>query len=190
MSDAPNTKPAKPPPPPPGWKPKLLLLDVDGVLTTGQFLYSVEGKAYKVFGPDDHDALLLLKPFLQVRCVSGDRKGFEITRKRVADDMKLPVDLVSTLKRIHWIRELCDPREVIYMGDGIFDHYVFRQVGYSICPANGAAIAKLYAHHVTTCGGGDRAVAEACLHILERFFTPFDPEKLPDEISSTGEWGL
>ena len=76
------------------------------------------------------------------------------------------------------------------MGDGIFDHYVFRKVGYSICPANGAAVTKRYANFVTTCAGGDRAVAEACLHILERFFTPYDPENLPGEISSTGEWGL
>src|SRR5262249_50687878 len=155
--------------------PKLLVLDVDGVLTTGQFLYSIEGKAYKIFGPDDHDALLLLKPFLQIHCISGDRKGFEITHKRVAEDMKLPLDLVSTIKRLPWIRERCQLQDVIYMGDGIFDHYVFRKVGYAICPANGAAVTKRYAHFVTSCTGGDRAVAEACLHILERFFTPYDP---------------
>ena len=36
------------------------VLDVDGVLTTGQFLYSVNGKIYKVFGPHDSDGLKML----------------------------------------------------------------------------------------------------------------------------------
>ena len=33
---------------------KVFILDVDGVMTTGQFLYSETGKQMKVFGPDDH----------------------------------------------------------------------------------------------------------------------------------------
>ena len=48
-------------------KPKVFLLDVDGVMTSGQFFYSNQGKVMKVFGPDDHDALSLLKPFLEIR---------------------------------------------------------------------------------------------------------------------------
>ena len=35
----------------------IFLLDVDGVMTTGQFLYSKDGKDYKVFGPHDSDGL-------------------------------------------------------------------------------------------------------------------------------------
>ena len=42
-------------------KPKVFILDVDGVMTTGQILYSENGKTMKVFGPDDHDGLSLLK---------------------------------------------------------------------------------------------------------------------------------
>ena len=38
-------------------KMKVLILDVDGVMTTGQFLYSESGKQMKVFGPDDNDGL-------------------------------------------------------------------------------------------------------------------------------------
>ena len=44
----------------------MLVLDVDGVLTTGQFLYSKNGKEFKIFGPDDNDGLALLKPFLKI----------------------------------------------------------------------------------------------------------------------------
>lgn len=168
--------------------PKAFVIDVDGVLTTGQFLYTAAGKAMKVFGPDDHDALSLLKPHLEIRFVTGDKRGFEITKKRVTDDMKYPVDLVSTIKRVEWIAERYPLDEVIYMGDGIFDHYVFAKVGYSICPANGFYVTRERANYVTRCSGGDRAVAEACLHILERVFTPYDPNKLPDQFAGSGEW--
>ena len=173
---------------PNGWQPKLLVLDVDGVLTTGHFLYSAEGKVYKIFGPDDHDALLLLKPHLDIRFITGDRKGFDITRKRIVDDMKFDLELVSTIQRGRWFREKVDPSTAIYMGDGIFDSYVYPVVGYAICPANGFHVTRARADYVTTADGGDRAVAEACLHILERFFTPFDPDKLPSKFSGSGEW--
>lgn len=188
-----STSPSPTPPhrePATGWKPKAFLLDVDGVLTTGHFLYSAEGKAYKIFGPDDHDGLLLLKPHLEIRFVTGDRKGLAITTKRIVDDMKMPLDLVSTIKRLDWIRERYDPADVIYMGDGIFDPFVFAQVGYSICPANGFHRTKARANHVTEANAGDRAVAEACLHILDRFFTAFGGESLPERFASSGEWGV
>ena len=78
---------------PDGWKPTTLVRDVDGVLTTGHFIYTVDGKAAKVFGPDDHDALLLVKPYLDVIAITGDRRGFDITKKRVAEDMNLRLEL-------------------------------------------------------------------------------------------------
>ncbi len=171
-----------------GWKPKHFVLDVDGVMTTGHFFYTADGKAGKVFGPDDHDALLLLKPYLEVRFVTGDRKGFEITKRRIVDDMKHPLDLVSTIQRGRWLRESLNPTEAIYMGDGIFDSYVFPHVGYAIAPANAAPHTKARAHFVTEASGGDRAVAEACLHVLERFFSPFDPDRLPESFGGSGEW--
>ncbi|MEX0300720.1 MAG: phosphatase, partial [Kordiimonas sp.] len=92
------------------------ILDVDGVMTTGQFLYTENGKVMKVFGADDHDALCLLKPYMEIRFVTGDKKGFPISKKRIVDDMKMPLDLVSTTERIKWIKEMYDPSRVIYMG--------------------------------------------------------------------------
>lgn len=172
-------------------KPSVFILDVDGVLTTGQFWYSSEGKQFKVFGPDDNDALSLLKPFIEIRFVTGDRKGFPISKKRIVDDMGFPLDLVSTIQRIKWISERYPLNKVIFMGDGIFDHYVMRQVGYAIAPANGDRIAKQHAHFVTSRGGGDRAVAEACLHIMEKFFHPFDPSIPPTKGQKVaGEWAV
>lgn len=171
-------------------KPEHFVLDVDGVLTDGKFFYSAEGKALKVFGPDDNDALCLLKPYLNVRFISGDKRGFPISKKRIVDDMHYELDLVSTVHRIAWIEERYDPKKVIYMGDGIFDHYVMEKVGYSIAPANADSLAKRHADYVTVRCGAERAVAEACLHILEKFFTPFDPTRLPNDQSLLSEQGI
>jgi 3-deoxy-D-manno-octulosonate 8-phosphate phosphatase (KDO 8-P phosphatase) len=170
-------------------KPTSFILDVDGVMTTGQFLYTADGKAMKIFGPDDNDGLSLLKPYLEIRFVTGDKKGFPITRKRIVDDMGFPLDVVSTIRRVEWISELFTLDTVIYMGDGIFDHYVMKQVGYSIAPANADKLAKQYANYVTERSGGDRSVAEACLHIMEKFFKPYDPSELPTPQGKlSGEW--
>ena len=159
---------------------KVFILDTDGVITTGQFFYTAEGKAMKVFGPDDNDALSLLKPYLETRFVTGDKKGYPISKKRISDDMKFKLDLVSTIHRVEWIKKRYNLAEVIYMGDGIFDHYVMQKVGYSIAPANADKLTASQANYVTKRSGGDRAVAEACLHILEEFFEPYNPEAIPN----------
>ena len=172
-------------------KPKFFLLDVDGVMTTGQFFYSEEGKLLKTFGPDDHDALSLLKPYLDIRFITGDKKGFKISQKRIVEDMKFKLDLVSTVKRIDWIREKYNCKDVIYMGDGIFDHYVMREVAYSIAPSNGDFFTKKTANYVTKRSGGDRSVAEACLHILDKFFEPYNPNNFPhNKVKFSGEWAI
>lgn len=167
---------------------EVVIFDVDGVLTTGHFLYTENGKSSKVFGPDDNDALRLLNEFIDIRFVTGDRKGFSISSKRIKDDMGFSLDLVSTIKRIDWIKKKYDPKKVVYMGDGIFDHYVMREVGYSVAPKNADKQAKLQANYVTERAGGERAVAEACLHIMEKFFVPYDPNNFPDEQLDLGEW--
>lgn len=169
--------------------PRVFIMDIDGVMTDGTFYYTAEGKVMKKFGADDNDALSLLKPFMQIICVTGDKRGFSISNKRVAEDMHLDLQLVSTIHRIDWIKERFDPEEVIYMGDGIFDHYVMNEVGYAIAPANSDDNATNAADYVCKRAGGNRAVAEACLHILKTFFKPYDPTKLPeDNINESRDW--
>ena len=169
-------------------KPEIFFLDVDGVLTTGQFLYSKEGKQFKVFGPDDNDALSLLKPFMKIHFLTGDKKGFKISKKRIVTDMKFPLDLVSTINRVEWIKKHVSLDKVIYMGDGIFDHYVFSNVGYSIAPANADEFAKKNANYVTKRNSGERAVAEACIHILRKFYDIDDISEIKSKKLKVGEW--
>ena len=171
-------------------KPLVFLLDVDGVMTSGQFIYSNKGKIQKIFGPDDHDGLSILSEFIEIRFVTGDRKGFDISKKRIVDDMNFKLDLVSTVKRLDWIKKKYSLNKVIYMGDGILDYLVMDKVFYSISPANGHVFAKKSANYVTKCSGGDRAVAEASLHIMKKFFKKFDPIKGIKNKSFSGSWKL
>lgn len=167
------------------------ILDVDGVMTTGHFIYSKKGKIIKVFGPDDNDGLSLLRPFMNIHFVTGDHSGYDVSKKRIVNDMKYTLDLVSTIRRVDWIKKRFKLNEVIYMGDGIFDHYVMKEVGYSIAPANADSNAKKTANYVTKRSGGDRAVAEACLHILKKFFKPYNPKKLPINLGKmSGKWSV
>ena len=159
------------------------IIDVDGVLTTGQFFYTQEGKAMKVFGPDDNDALSLLKSYMNICFVTGDKTGFDISKRRIVDDMKYPLDLVDVVARFEWIEKHYNPSEVIFMGDGIFDFHVMRHVGYAIAPANADQRAQEAADYITKRSGGDRAVAEACLHILDHFFLSDEEEGMADSIT-------
>lgn len=169
-------------------KPKYFILDVDGVMTNGNFIYSSKGKEFKIFGPDDHDALKLLQNFLEIIFVTGDKKGFPISKKRITNDMGYKLDLVSTINRIQWIQERYNPKEVIYMGDGIFDHYVMQSVGYSISTSDSDVNAKKHSNFITKRKGGERAVSEACIHLLKKFFVPYKGQKLNKKMKYSGDW--
>tara|TARA_B100000401_G_scaffold327998_1_gene227871 strand:+ start:170 stop:694 length:525 start_codon:yes stop_codon:yes gene_type:complete len=171
-------------------KPKVFVLDVDGVLTTGQFFYTEDGKYIKCFGPDDNDGLSLLKGFMDIRFITGDKRGFNISHKRIVEDMNYKLDLVSTIERVEWLSSKYSLKDLIYMGDGIFDHLVMSKVAYSIAPSNADKTAKKYADYVTERRGGDRAVAEACLHILDKFFPDFDYNKIKENSTNIGNWAV
>ena len=138
---------------------KYFILDVDGVMTTGQFLYDSSGKTHKIFGPDDSDGLNILKDHMEIHFVSADKRGFEISKKRIHDDMGYKIDLVPSSERVKWIESNYNLMDTIYMGDGFFDDLIMSKVGYSIAPSNSDENAKKQADYVTVRSGGDRAVA-------------------------------
>ena len=168
--------------------PKVLILDVDGVMTDGKFYYTSDGKFLKAFGPDDSDALGVLNKLIEIRFITGDKKGFSISKKRIVDDMGYKLDLVSTIKRLDWIEKNYNLNDVIFIGDGIFDYIVLKKVGYSIVTNNGDNNIKKFANYVTKRSGGDRAVAEAVFHILEKFYDEYDYNKEINLNDISGEW--
>ena len=150
--------------------PENFVLDLDGVFTDGKFYYNQDGKCMKVFGADDHDCLNVLKKFMNIHVVTADSKGFKIAKKRIQEDMGIDIELVSAPERVLWVAEKYDLLKTIYMGDGVLDYLVFEKVFYSIAPANALSTTKKRARFVTQNSGGNRAVAEACMHILKKFF--------------------
>ena len=143
------------------------VFDVDGVLTTGRFLYSKDGKQFKEFGPDDNDALKIISKYIEVEFISADLKGFEISKKRIVDDMGYKLTLVSTSDRLKWFEKNCDFKKTIYMADSFKDIQIFNNIGFSISPNNADTYCKNMSNYVTANAGGNRAVSEACFYVLE-----------------------
>jgi NDP-sugar pyrophosphorylase family protein/3-deoxy-D-manno-octulosonate 8-phosphate phosphatase KdsC-like HAD superfamily phosphatase/thiamine kinase-like enzyme len=154
-------------------KQNVFVLDVDGTLTDGKMVYSKNGKVYKSFGADDWNALDELKKHMRIHFISADRKGFPITQRRIEQECKYDLDLVpgAGAERWEFIRNLYakDHWHVIYMGDGLFDGYPLTQADWGITTCDALDLVKKCANFVTTRPGGNRAVAEACLHLMDRY---------------------
>ena len=160
--------------------PKVFIFDVDGVMTTGQFLYSENGKEYKVFGPHDNDGIKMIAGKLKIVFLTADKRGFKISKKRIVDDMKQELVFVSEEDRLSYIENNFGLENVVYMGDGYFDACILKKCFYGIAPANARAEAKDAADYVTPSLSGEGAVLDACLHIMDRFFKENNYRELSD----------
>lgn len=149
----------------------VFVLDVDGTVTTGEMVYSKDGKLYKVFGADDWDMLGILSNFAKIHFISADRKGFPITQRRIEEECNYPLDLISGVPTLRWtqIQQKYPNNYVIFMGDGVCDWYAMKHANYSITTSEAMDHVKKHAKYVTQRTGGKRAVAEACLHLMDKF---------------------
>ena len=147
----------------------VFLLDVDGVMTTGQFLYSQGGKEYKVFGPHDNDGLKLIKDKVTIKFITADKRGFAITKKRIVDDMGFELELVSEKDRFDYILEQYGFENLVYMGDGYHDAKILKKCMFGIAPKNARGEAKDVADFITESKAGEGAVLDACLKVIDKF---------------------
>lgn len=148
---------------------KLLLLDVDGVLTDGRITYSSDQQELKSF--HIHDGLgikLLQRSGIQVGIITG-RSSPMVERRATELGISLLVqgreDKSVAMNSIREQLGLANS-EVAYMGDDLPDLAAIRHAGFGIAPANAVAIVRQHADLVTTCSGGNGAVREACEFIL------------------------
>lgn len=137
------------------------VLDVDGVLTSGNFMYSSEGKLYKEFGPHDSYSLNKIKDKVSIHFISADSRGFNITKARISD-MGFEVSLVPEDERFNFIKENYGFENLIFMGDGDADAEVLDKAFFGIAPKNARPDALKFANYITSNIGGQGAVAEAC----------------------------
>lgn len=148
---------------------KLLLLDVDGVLTDGRIIYDSAGDETKAFDvKDGHGIKLVQRAGIRVGIITG-RESAVVARRAE----ELGIDLVYQGvkdKRIPFAEILeklaLGPDEVAYVGDDVVDLPVMRLVGFAATVADAVDEVKPYAHMVTKRSGGCGAVREVCDYLL------------------------
>lgn len=149
---------------------KLLVLDVDGVLTDGQLVFNGDGSESKVFNVQDgHGIKLMKRAGLKVAFLSGRESQPTTHRARhLGVDFcfqdckdKLPV-LEKLAKDLNLSRG-----EIAYMGDDLPDLPPMRYAGLSISVPNAVFEVRQAADYVTTLKGGCGAVREAIEYILK-----------------------
>jgi 3-deoxy-D-manno-octulosonate 8-phosphate phosphatase (KDO 8-P phosphatase) len=152
-------------------RPKYFICDVDGVMTTGQFMYSLNGKEFKIFGPHDNDGIKMIEGKIKVVFITADKRGFLISKKRIVDDMRQELFMVSESDRLEFINANYGLDNVIYMGDGYYDADILKKCKYGIAPQNARIEAKVAADYITPSKSGEGAVLDACLHVIKKFFS-------------------
>jgi 3-deoxy-D-manno-octulosonate 8-phosphate phosphatase (KDO 8-P phosphatase) len=149
---------------------RLLILDVDGVLTDGGLLYGASGEETKRFHV--HDGLALVaarKAGLQVAVLSS-RASAAVTRRMtelgVSEVHQGVGDKASALASL--CERLGVPTSAVAMrGDDLPDLAAMDRVGLALAPANAVAEVKRAAHWVARRRGGDGAVREAVEMLLK-----------------------
>lgn len=149
---------------------KLLLLDVDGVMTDGRIIYlddSGEAKAFDV--KDGHGLKLLQRAGIRVGIITGRQS--QVVARRAAE---LGIDIVcqGAKDKMLPFRQILDqlglePSEVAYVGDDLVDLPVMRCVGFSATVADAVEDIKPYVDFVTSRSGGRGAVREICDYLLK-----------------------
>ena len=148
---------------------KLILLDVDGVLTDGRLYYGNNGEELKAFDIQDGLGIKLLqKAGIDVGIITG-RSSKLLTRRTEELGIELVVqgreDKLNALNEILEGRAI-DLEEIAFVGDDLPDLAVIRRVGLGITPANGNHIVASQALWQTKKGGGQGAVREVAELIL------------------------
>jgi 3-deoxy-D-manno-octulosonate 8-phosphate phosphatase (KDO 8-P phosphatase) len=153
---------------------KLLLMDVDGVLTDGR-LYNVPdpaGNMVETKGFDSQDGIALQWldwKGIKTGLISGRVSPATVER---AKQCRFSYVYQGHIEKIPILNEILadakvEGRETAYIGDDLTDIVVMHRVGLAIATANARAEVKQEAHYVTQAVGGSGAVREAIELILK-----------------------
>ncbi len=151
---------------------KLVIFDVDGVLTDGNLYFDNQGQEFKAFNSKDgHGIRLLLENNIQVALITG--RTSDLVKYR-AENLRIPPELVyqgyrdkipafdDLLKKNNF-----NPSEIAYVGDDVIDLPIMSQVGFSIAVGDANWFVKENANLVTNLDGGKGAAREVCEFILQ-----------------------
>jgi 3-deoxy-D-manno-octulosonate 8-phosphate phosphatase (KDO 8-P phosphatase) len=149
---------------------RLMIFDVDGVLTDGRIIYQDDGSEIKAFDVQDgHGIKLLQRAGIDVALITGrscravEHRAAGLNIQRVYQGVH---DKLEAYARIIAETELQD-REIGYMGDDLIDIPVMRRAGLSITVPNASPHVLPYAHYITRESGGRGACREICELLLQ-----------------------
>ena len=152
---------------------KLVILDIDGVLTDGRKTYDINGDVIsKTYCDKDFTAIKRLRAAgVEVCFLSGDNRINEPMAKNRNIDFyyargKDKADFVKEFARIYKV----SPSDMLYIGDDLFDQSIMKTVGHCFCPADAALNLRKICGPSNTMrnGGGCNVVAEMVDVLLER----------------------
>jgi 3-deoxy-D-manno-octulosonate 8-phosphate phosphatase (KDO 8-P phosphatase) len=149
---------------------RLVIFDVDGVLTDGSLYIGDDGQEYKAFhSKDGHGMVMLQQSGVEIAIITG--RSSEVVRIRMASlgiqrvyqgkREKLPA--YEELKQITGF----DDEQIAYVGDDVVDLPVMTRVGLAVAVQDAHALTKQHAHWVTPGNGGRGAAREVCELIME-----------------------
>jgi 3-deoxy-D-manno-octulosonate 8-phosphate phosphatase (KDO 8-P phosphatase) len=149
---------------------RLLILDIDGVLTDGRLYFDAKGETLKVFHVrDGHGIKMAQRGGLEVALVSGRRSDAAFHRARelgISRFYEGVRDKAAILEELLAALDLTPP-EVAAVGDELVDLPLFHRVGLGVAVADAVPEVRAAAHWVTSLPGGRGAVREVCDLLLK-----------------------
>lgn len=148
---------------------KLLLLDVDGVLTDNRLIYGDDGQEYKAFYTrDGHGMVLLQKSGVEIGIITG-RKSNLVTKRM--SDLKVKHVYQGVPDKLPTFEALIQSTglsldQIAYMGDDILDLPILTRVGLATCPKDSDPDVLSRVDFVSQHIGGRGAVRELCELIM------------------------
>lgn len=149
---------------------RLLIFDVDGVLTDGSLFLGDDGQEYKAFhSRDGHGIKMLLSHGMEVAIITG--RTSEVVKHRMANLGVKRLYQGQHDKTVAFLELLAEmdltADQVAYVGDDVVDLPVMRQVGLAIAVQDAHPLVKKHAHWQTPSGGGRGAGRDVCEMLLE-----------------------
>lgn len=149
---------------------KLVVFDVDGVLTDGSLFVGDDGQEYKAFHSRDGLGMKLLrKSGVEIGIITA--RTSEVVKHRM-ENLDIEHVYQGRLEKLPALQELLGKlgvsfEQTAYVGDDVVDLPVMRQVGLAIAVQDAHPLAKQHAHWQTPHGGGRGAARDVCELIME-----------------------
>lgn len=149
---------------------KLLLLDVDGIMTDGRIIYDQQGNELKAFDvKDGHGLKMLQRAGIKVGVITGRSSPIVSLR---AKELGAEILYQGAKVKLEPYLEILEAtgltdHQVAYMGDDLIDLPILRRVGFSATVADAVPQMAEHVDYVTCRPGGRAAVREVCDLLLK-----------------------